>query len=42
MVTELPNMYVQPDLACFLYHAAAEIPAELLEPSRGRLLIWRR
>lgn len=34
--------FVQTPLAWYLQHPEVEIPPELLEPSKGRLLIWMR
>ena len=35
-------LFVSPALTWYMLHAAEEVPPHLLEPSSGRLLIWRR
>ena len=35
-------LFVAPELSCLLRHSEEEIPSHLLEPVKGRLLMWLR
>lgn len=44
-VMEVPPwelLFAAPELSCLLRHSEEEIPPRLLEPAKGRLLVWLR